>query len=485
MLRVGDVLAERYRLDDRIGGGGMGDVWRGEDVVLNRTVAVKVLHAKLAEEDNFRERFRREACAIAALESPNIVDVYDYGEVDTPRGVLAFLVMPYVDARPLSRHLAYNGRLDTTETLDIVAQVADGLDVAHRAGIIHRDVKPGNILVGDNGRVTLVDFGIARTSGDMTMTTAGVVLGTVTYMSPEQASGERLTPASDIYSLGVVAYQCLTGSPPFKADTPLGVLSAHLKDVPPRLPDEIPAPVPDLVVRALAKELGDRWPTADDFADACRSAGSSTRHQAIAPSAPPEVRQARFPGESATVPRPETASSPNDGPPRQAHRGVLILGVAVLMAVLLATAATMRPWEGRQLVDVNGHTSSSAHSDDAADIVNQDRAEAGGGHVDVQPPSPEPSTSPEAPTTTTTHSASPSSPSSSPTTEPVPDVRDLPESEARQTLNGAGFEPEVAYEGEGENHCGVVSQQPEPGETAELGSTVHIVISRGDICTGG
>ena len=343
MLRVGDVLAERYRLDDRIGGGGMGDVWRGEDVVLNRTVAVKVLHAKLAEEDNFRERFRREACAIAALESPNIVDVYDYGEVNTPRGVLAFLVMPYVDARPLSRHLAYNGRLDTTETLDIVAQVADGLDVAHRAGIIHRDVKPGNILVGDNGRVTLVDFGIARTSGDMTMTTAGVVLGTVTYMSPEQASGERLTPASDIYSLGVVAYQCLTGSPPFKADTPLGVLSAHLKEVPPRLPDEIPAPVPDLVVRALAKELDDRWPTADDFADACRSAGSSTRHQAIAPSAPPEVRQARFPGESTTVPRPETASSPNDGPPRRAHRGVLILGVAVLMAVLFATAATTSP----------------------------------------------------------------------------------------------------------------------------------------------
>ncbi|HZE40713.1 MAG TPA: serine/threonine-protein kinase, partial [Stackebrandtia sp.] len=272
MLHAGDVLAERYRLCERVGGGGMGDVWRSEDTVLGRTVAVKVLLARLADASNFRERFRREARSIAALEGPSIAEVYDYGEQATIDGILSYLVMQFVDGMSLSRRLAGWGRLNAADTLSIVAQVADALEVAHRSGIIHRDVKPGNILVRDSGQVVLVDFGIARTETNLTMTTTGVVLGTVTYMSPEQASGERLGPASDIYSLGVVTHQCLAGHPPFKADTPLGVLSAHLRNHPPALPPDISDPIQGLVVRALAKEPADRWPSAGEFADACRRA---------------------------------------------------------------------------------------------------------------------------------------------------------------------------------------------------------------------
>ncbi|MGH8794086.1 MAG: serine/threonine-protein kinase, partial [Stackebrandtia sp.] len=254
MLHTDDMLAGRYRLDKRVGGGGMGDVWRGEDTLLRRTVAIKMLLPNLSDERNFRERFHREACAIASLEGPSVVDVYDYGEVEGPRGLLAFLVMQYVDGQSLSRRLGGWGRLNSQDTLQVVAQVADALQTAHDVGIIHRDVKPGNILVRDDGHVVLVDFGIARTSADLTMTTTGVVLGTVTYMSPEQASGERLSPASDVYSLGVVAHQCLAGDPPFKADTPLGVLSAHLRNDPPRLPADVPHPVPELISRAMSKD---------------------------------------------------------------------------------------------------------------------------------------------------------------------------------------------------------------------------------------
>lgn len=273
-LKIGDVLDGRYRIERRIGGGGMGTVWEGVDTLLGRTVAIKVLLASLADDSGFRERFLREARAIAVLQGPGIVEVYDYGEIESDDSTIAYLVMQHVEGKPLSRLLNMWGRLNDDQALPIIAGVADALHTAHEAGIVHRDVKPGNILVRDDGSVVLVDFGIARSTDNITLTTTGVVLGTVTYMSPEQAAGENLTSHSDIYSLGVVAHQCLAGSPPFKADTPLGVLSAHLRNEPPALPTDVPSSVGSVIRRALMKEPANRWPDAASFAAACRAAVS-------------------------------------------------------------------------------------------------------------------------------------------------------------------------------------------------------------------
>ncbi|NUQ89129.1 MAG: serine/threonine protein kinase, partial [Glycomyces artemisiae] len=269
-LKAGDVLDGRYRLERRVGGGGMGDVWEGTDTILWRTVAVKVLLADLVDDRGFRERFRREARAIAVMQGPGVVEVYDYGEIEDEDAQLAYLIMEFVDGKPLSRLLGLWGKLGTAETLQVVGGVAEALQVAHAAGIVHRDIKPGNILVRGDGSVVLVDFGIARANHNLTLTTTGVVLGTVTNMSPEQAAGENLTPASDLYSLGVVAHQCLAGAPPFRADTPLGVLSAHLRNAPPPLPAEIPYEVAEIVRRSLQKDPSSRWPDAASLAGACR-----------------------------------------------------------------------------------------------------------------------------------------------------------------------------------------------------------------------
>ncbi|THV42106.1 serine/threonine-protein kinase [Glycomyces buryatensis] len=307
-LKAGDVLDGRYRLERRVGGGGMGDVWEGTDTILWRTVAIKILLADLVDDRGFRERFRREARAIAVMKGPGVVEVYDYGEIEHEDAQIAYLIMEFVDGKPLSRLLGLWGKLGSADALRVIGGVAEALQVAHAAGIVHRDIKPGNILVRADGSVVLVDFGIARVNHNLTLTTTGVVLGTVTYMSPEQAAGENLTAASDLYSLGIVAHQCLAGSPPFKADTPLGVLSAHLRNPPPPLPVDIPVEVTQIVRRALEKEPSARWENAAEFAQAC----SETRAAMIGPAPraanpPTRVQQPR--------PRPEPmgAMSPTGG----------------------------------------------------------------------------------------------------------------------------------------------------------------------------
>jgi len=308
-LKAGDVLDGRYRLERRIGGGGMGDVWEGTDTILWRTVAVKVLLADLVDDRGFRERFRREARAIAVMQGPGVVEVYDYGEIEDEDAQLAYLIMEYVDGKPLSRLLGLWGKLAAADALRVVGGVAEALQVAHAAGIVHRDIKPGNILVRGDGSVVLVDFGIARVSHNLTLTTTGVVLGTVTYMSPEQAAGENLTAASDLYSLGVVAHQCLAGSPPFKADTPLGVLSAHLRNAPPPLPVEIPYEVTEIVRRSLQKDPSARWPDAAALAAVCRETRDALLHNRTGT------------GPARTRPMPEyQPNTPVPGPPTGAHR---------------------------------------------------------------------------------------------------------------------------------------------------------------------
>jgi serine/threonine protein kinase len=248
------LLAGRYRLTDRIAAGGMGEVWRGEDQLLNRAVAVKLLPTGRAGDESFLARFRAEARYAASLSHPGIARVYDYGESSEFGG--AYLVMELVRGEPLSAILARAGRLSPDATLDIVSQAARALDAAHQAGIIHRDIKPGNLLIAAGGATKITDFGIAtavRAAQASHLTETGMVMGTAMYVSPEQATGAPVTAASDIYSLGVVAYECLAGHVPFRANEPLAIAYAHKHAPVPPLPPDVPPPVADLVYDMLAK----------------------------------------------------------------------------------------------------------------------------------------------------------------------------------------------------------------------------------------
>lgn len=282
------MLGGRYRLEERIASGGMGDVWRCVDDVLGRVVAVKILLPSLLEEPGFTERFRGEARTMATINHPGVVDIYDYGS-DPATG--AYLVMEYVDGDALSRTLARVGRLTPARTMALVAQAADALHAAHQTGVVHRDVKPGNLLVRPNGTLVLTDFGIARSVGAAQLTAAGSVLGTASYISPEQAMGEQATPLSDVYALGVVAYQCLAGRRPFEGENPLEIAMRHVREAPPPLPPDIPPPVRLIVERAMAKQPGARWPNASAFGAVARRAAAELAAAGTTPvSAPPPGR---------------------------------------------------------------------------------------------------------------------------------------------------------------------------------------------------
>ena len=262
------LLAGRYRLTDRIAAGGMGEVWRGEDVLLNRAVAVKLLPTDRAGDESFLARFRAEARYAASLSHPGIARVYDYGESAEFGG--AYLIMELVKGEPLSAILARAGRLSPDATLDIVGQAARALDAAHQAGIVHRDIKPGNLLVAGGGTTKITDFGIAtavRAAQASHLTETGMVMGTAMYVSPEQATGAPVDSSSDLYSLGVVAYECLAGHVPFTASEPLAIAYAHKHAPVPALPPDVPQPVADLVYHMLAKTPAGRPVSARVVAD--------------------------------------------------------------------------------------------------------------------------------------------------------------------------------------------------------------------------
>jgi len=326
MISPGVTLGGRYRLDERIAGGGMGDVWRGTDEVLGRTVAVKILLPALLDEPGFAERFRGEARTMATINHPGVVDVYDYGSDQQ----LAFLVMEYVEGDALSRTLSRVGRLTPARTMALVAQAADALQAAHANGIVHRDVKPGNLLVRPNGTLVLTDFGIARSALVGQLTVAGSVLGTASYISPEQASGAVATAASDVYALGVVAYQCLSGHRPFDGATPIEIAMKHVRDTPRPLPADIPPAVRAIVDRALAKDPGARWPTASAMAAVARQAASSlttqvhqsavngSAHGGHPQSGGPAMNRPQSGGPAANRPY---SGAPTSGPPGQPPAG--------------------------------------------------------------------------------------------------------------------------------------------------------------------
>ena len=260
----------RYQLDTRIATGGMGEVWRATDRVLGRQVAVKVLKTEYADDPTFRSRFETEARNAAALHHPNVASVFDFGELPGEGHPQPYLVMELVPGEPLSALLRGGERMPAETAADLVAQAADAVEAAHALGIVHRDMKPANLLVTPDGTVKITDFGIARAADAVALTQTGQVIGTPQYLSPEQAEGKPATRASDIYSLGVVLYECLAGHRPFDGDSPIVTALAHLRDDPPPLPDDVPAALREAVSVALAKDPDARFATAADFARALR-----------------------------------------------------------------------------------------------------------------------------------------------------------------------------------------------------------------------
>jgi hypothetical protein len=250
MAPAATVLGGRYVLDDQIGYGGYGEVWRATDTVLARPVAVKLLHPRYAQRSEALARFRAEARHAGGLSHENIAQVFDYGE--PANGQPPYLVMELVDGPSLETVLT-GGPLDDSWTMDIVAQAAAGLQAAHAAGMIHRDIKPGNLLLAPGGTVKITDFGIAHTIGSAPLTTTGELIGTPGYLAPERAMGEQATPASDLYSLGMLAYECLAGTPPFRG-SPLEVALAHRDRPLPPLPPSVAIGVAALVMRLAAKD---------------------------------------------------------------------------------------------------------------------------------------------------------------------------------------------------------------------------------------
>ncbi|WP_103338160.1 serine/threonine-protein kinase [Amycolatopsis sp. CA-126428] len=269
MLSSGQLLADRYKLTSRIAVGGMGEVWQASDTRLDRTVAVKILKAELSGDAEFLHRFRTEARMTASLNHPGIAAVHDYGETifdgDLP---IAYLVMELVDGDPLAGLLAKHGRLSAEFTLDMLEQAGNALQAAHSHGLVHRDVKPGNILVTSAGQVKITDFGVAKAADAAPVTRSGMVMGTAHYIAPEQALGQPAEPASDVYSLAVCGYECLAGHRPFLSENAVTVAMMHIRDMPPPLPPDVPPAARAVIEATLIKDPRQRYNDGGEFAAA-------------------------------------------------------------------------------------------------------------------------------------------------------------------------------------------------------------------------
>ena len=262
---VGETIAGRYEVEELVGHGGMSSVYKARDALLERHVALKILHEQYSTDEDFVERFKREARSVAQLQHPNIVTVIDRGEEDGRQ----YIVFEYIEGENLKEHVVRKGRLDVREALEIADEVARGLAFAHEQGLIHRDVKPQNVLLNGDGRAKVTDFGIARTLDVDGMTQTGTVLGTSNYIAPEQASGQRVDAHSDVYALGTVLYELLAGEVPFPGESFVAVAMKHMHEPAPNLLDvrrDVPLRVAAAVDRALEKDPEQRFPTMDAFA---------------------------------------------------------------------------------------------------------------------------------------------------------------------------------------------------------------------------
>ncbi|WP_051549308.1 serine/threonine-protein kinase [Nocardioides sp. URHA0032] len=387
--------ARRYRLDARIATGGMGEVWRATDTNLGREVAVKVLKNEYADDPSFRARFEVEAQHAGSLHHPNIATVYDYGS----GGGRPFLVMELVDGQPLSAVLRPDTPMDPDAVRELLTQAADGLGAAHAAGIVHRDVKPANLLVTPDRRVKVTDFGIARAAEGLGLTQTGEVMGTPQYLSPEQAQGQTATPASDVYSLGVVAFECLAGHRPFQADTAVATALAHLREPVPELPETVPGDLAAVVRRSMAKLPQDRFADGAAFAAALRDPHTAVTQAAAPPPASETMVMAPV------VPGPTAGHLPEDDE-RVRHRTALwpVLAVlALVVVVILAVVLIAQAMDDEAPTDEPTHSPTASHP-----------------KSDTTPTS-EPTTTSPTPTSTPTPTPTPSD-----TPTPTPTESDTP-----------------------------------------------------------
>jgi serine/threonine-protein kinase len=335
----------RYQLQDLIAAGGMGEVWRAVDTVLERPVAVKLLCADSARQAEAVARFRREARQAGSVSHPAIASVYDFAEADPSHP--PYLVMELVDGPSLAAVLSA-GPLDVTRTMDVIAQAAAGLHAAHLAGLVHRDVKPANLLLDRQGLVKVTDFGIAHTVGSGPAPGTDMIVGTPAYLAPERAVGAPAAPACDVYSLGVVAYECLAGHPPFTG-TPLAVVCAH-RDLPlPPLPDTVPAEVAMLVTELTAKDPADRTASAGEAAaraarlrDAVSGGAASARRPQADP-ASPTLAQIPLPGTPASLPGGLDRGRRIGLPLVLAAAAVVLAGLLSMLAGRMLVAAKSSP----------------------------------------------------------------------------------------------------------------------------------------------
>jgi serine/threonine protein kinase len=419
------LLNNRYRLVELVGSGGMAIVYRGEDTLLKRPVAVKVLREPYADDPAFLKRFRREAQAAAALDHANVVRVYDVGQ----DGTRHYIVMEYVDGEDLKTLIRRRGRMNVEQAVAIAAQIASGVGHAHQAGVIHCDVKPQNVLVTEDGRAKVADFGIARALSESGLTDPETVWGSPLYYSPEQAAGEPPSPASDVYSIGITLYEMLAGAPPFRAEKPTALALMHMRGDPPPLSarcPEIPPQLESIVRKALAKEPGERYATAGQLGRVLRD----YMKQGLESTGPqPVVRGGRI---SAIRSRgkPGKPAPPADRP--VAGSGLTYL-LAVLATVAVLGLAPLASWVFR---------------------IYSDR------------PTPTPTGRPGTPT---------------PTIElkRLPSVVGLTVDEAQSQLEELGFRIIVVEEREntGQESGTVLEQNPGADELSPIGSEVQLVIA--------
>jgi hypothetical protein len=385
------VLDNRYDVGRTLGSGGMGEVFLARDRVLGRDVALKVLRTQFAGDSEFAERFKREARSAASLSHPNIVQVYDRG--DTEDGS-SYIAMEYVPGGTLKEKIVGDGPLGAREAAALGAQVAEALEAAHERGMVHRDIKPQNVLLTDRGDAKVADFGIARAGSSVTISRTGSVMGTAGYMSPEQALGEPATPKSDLYSLGIVLFEALTGELPYTADNPIAVSMKHVNE-PVHPPREIDPTIPEgmnaLVTRLMAKNPEDRYASADELADDLWRISRGREPTAVPVAAAAPTRPQHAPVAASSPTRRAPAARPS--PVRRRRRRIpwfLILLAAVLF--FLGTIALLRSGAANGWFDFLGQENNNPQAGPSA-----------------------------------------------PQTVKVPDVAGLTTSEARQRITGAGL----------------------------------------------
>jgi len=467
--RKGTVVDERYRLKEKIGSGGMADVWLATDRELDRSVAIKILHDRFAQDKEFVERFRREARSAAGLQHPNVVSIFDRGEFrDT-----YFIAMEYVDGPQLKQLV--KGGMSTEDALNFTRQILNAARFAHRKGIVHRDLKPQNVLIDEDGRARVADFGIARgESSDITGT--GSVMGTAQYLSPEQAQGKETTPASDIYSIGVILYEALTGRVPFEGDSAVAVALKQVSEAPRRpsaVNSEVPPALDAVVMRALAKDPEARFKDADAFLKALDAAERS-------PEKPRPEDTAAFAAVS-----PEGERAGEDGEPsdeyiedeerrRRRNRMILLALLVAGVAALVAFAVT-RPGQV-DVPDVIGQevgTATERLENEGFDVDIETRSNIAARDTVLEQDPPAGEEAEEGSTVILTVS-------SGPAIVEIPDVSGLSEREATEQLEDLGLEVEPDFGfSDTVPEDRAIGTEPAAGAQVPTGSTVSLVISRG------